>query len=137
MVVSKKIVNNRGIYGRSIFAFAIIIMGLVLEYLNIGNEFLGFESVGNWLIFVGFIMFAIIILNALNNKKRVVDERMEGIAYKASRITFLFIIISSFIIMVIDGIKPIEISYSMFMSHFMAILLLVYFISYKVIEKYF
>ncbi len=133
----KKQINKKQAIPRFILAFIILTTGIILNYLEIGNEFLGFQSVGNWLIFVGFIMFVIITLNIISNKKRIIDERMESIAYKASRITFISIILSAFTIMVIDAIKPITIPYSLFMSHSIAWIVLIYFISYKILERYF
>jgi hypothetical protein len=117
------------------FAVFLIIAGLILMYLKIGEEFLGFSSVGSWLIYVGFVMLAIIILQLISNKKRIVDERMEFIATKAARITFLALIIFAFLIMIIDGIKPITIPYSYFMSYLISGIVFIYFISYQVLLK--
>ncbi len=116
-------------------ATLLIISGIVLSYLKLGNEFLGFSSVGLWLIYVGFVMLAVISLQILSKKKRIVDERMEFIAAKASRITFMGIIIFAFIIMVIDGIKPIDFAYSYFMSYFICGIVLLYAISYKILLR--
>jgi uncharacterized membrane protein len=118
------------------FAVIIIFSGLILSYLNIDNNFLGFSSVGTWLIYVGFIMLAIITLQLKTNKKRIVDERMQGISTKAVWITFLAIIITSFIIMIIDGIKPITVPYAYFMSYFTCGIILLYAISYKILLRY-
>lgn len=123
-------------FARYVFAFLVVVTGLGLEYFNVGKEFLGFYSVGTWMIYVGFVMFAVITLQYFSNKKRVVDERMEKIGYKASRVTFLFIIFGAFIVMILDGIKKIEIEYSLFMANMMAWIVLVYFVSYKILEKY-
>lgn len=132
----KKRFGNKQMVWRYGFAFVLVLLGLVLQYYNIGKDFLGFESVGTWLIFVGFIMFVVITLQKISNKKRIVDERMEAIAYKASRATFIFIIFGAFAVMILDGINPITIRYSMFMSHMIAWIVLVYFISYKILEKF-
>jgi uncharacterized membrane protein len=128
--------NKTQIAWRYSFAIVVIIAGLLTLHYNIENEFLGFSSVGTWLIYVGFVMLAIITLQLISNKKRVVDERMQFIASKAGRITFLAIILSSFIIMIADGIKPITIPYSYFMSYFVCGIILVYVISYKMLLKY-
>jgi uncharacterized membrane protein len=129
--------SRKNTTARYIFAFVILAAGIILEALNIGDEFLGFESVGEWLIYVGFIMLVIITITLISKKKRIIDERMEKIAYQASRISFLAIIIGAFIIMIADGIKPIEISYSMFMAYLISGIVLVYLISYKIIEKFY
>jgi len=128
--------NKKQFVWRYGFALIVILSGLLLTYFNIGNEFLGFSSVGTWLLYVGFLMIAIVTLQTLSNKKRIIDERMEYIASKSGRITFLVIILTSFAIMIIDGIKPITISYSYFMSYFICGIVLVYLISYKILLRY-
>lgn len=128
-------IGSKKLIWRYIFAASIIILGIILSYFNIGNEFLGFSSVSLWLIYVGFIMIIVISLQALFKKKRVVDERMEFIASKASRITFVGIILFAFMIMILDGIKPIEFPYSYFMSYFICGVVLLYLISYKILLR--
>ena len=121
---------------RYILFILVIVAGIVLSQLGIGEEFLGFTSVGQWLIFVGFIGLTINILQEIRNKKKkIVDERMELINYKASRITFIALIVGAFIIMIIDGINPIEVPYSLFMSYLLAFLMFIYFIAYKIVER--
>jgi uncharacterized membrane protein len=117
------------------FAIIIILIGLILNYKNIGTGFLNFDSIGNWLIYVGFVMLTIVTLQFISDKKRIVDERMQLIGMKASRITYVAIILVAFITMVIDGIKTITIPYSRFMSTFVCGIVLIYFISYKILEK--
>ncbi len=119
------------------FASVVILVGVFLSYLNVGNEFLGFSSVGFWLIYVGIIMLAVTTIQLIFNKKRVVDERMQFVATKAARITFIGIILFAFIIMIADGIKPITLSYSYFMSYFICGIVLLYSISYKILLKYY
>lgn len=135
--MKKRLEKNRkkNLIWRYSFATLLIISGIVLSYLKLGNEFLGFSSVGLWLIYVGFVMLAIISLQILSKKKRIVDERMEFIAAKASRITFIGIILFAFIIMVIDGIKPLDFEYSYFMSYFICGIVLLYAISYKILLR--
>ncbi len=136
-MTSKKYFSKKQAYARYAFALGVLIFGIILNYLNIGENFLGFSSVGNWLIFVGFIMIAVITLTFLKNQKRIIDERMEKIAYQASRITFLFIILGAFVVMVWDGIQPIQIPYSTFMSQMVAWIMIVYIASYKILDKYY
>jgi hypothetical protein len=128
--------NKTQIAWRYGFALILIVAGLLTLHYDFGNEFLGFSSVGTWLIYVGFIMLAIITLQLISNKKRIVDERMQFIASKAGRITFLAIILVSFAVMITDGIKTITIPYSYFMSYFVCGIILVYVISYKILLKY-
>lgn len=123
-------------FARYIFAFAIILIGAILEVYSIRKEFFGFQSVGSWMIYIGFIMLAVITLQIIVNKKRIVDERMTWIAFKASRITFVLLIIGAFIVMIADGIKTITIPYHLFMGYAMSYMMLVYFIAYKILEKY-
>jgi hypothetical protein len=56
---------------------------------------------------------------------------MQFVATKAMRLTFLCLIITAFIIMVIDGIRPIVIPYYMFMSYLISGLLAVYYFHTK------
>lgn len=113
------------------FALAVLLLGLIFSFFHIGKEFLGFTSVGSWLVYVSFVMLVVITLQHFSNKKRIVDERMLFVASKASRLTFVAVIIFAFFIMVLDGIKALEISYSLFMSYFVCGMLIVYLVSYK------
>lgn len=117
------------------FAVVLILSGLILNFYNLGKEYLGFSSVGNWLIYVGFISLIITSLQFFSKKKRIVDERAEFIGMKASRVTYVGIILFAFIVMVLDGIKPINASYSYFMSYLICGIVLLYFISYKILER--
>ncbi len=127
--------NKKQAIPRYIFAFIIIIAGITFSYLKIGSDFLGFESVGYWLIYVGFIMLVVITLQFMTNKRRIVDERMEKIGYMASRVTFIVLIFAAFVIMIWDAINPITVPYSMFMAHLIAWMMLVYFVAYKILER--
>ena len=134
--MAKNNINKKNSVWRYGFAIILIITGTILSYLNIRNEFLGFSSVGSWLIYVGFIMLAIVTLQLMSNKKRIVDERMHFVATKAARITFIGIILFAFVIMVIDGIKPINIAYSYFMSYLICGIVLLYLVSYKILLRF-
>lgn len=134
-MVSKKAMTKKQLVWKYLFGFVLIVAGIVFESFGVGQNFLITWSLGTWLIYVGFLMFAIITLSYFNKKERIIDERMEKIAYKASRVTFVFVILGAFGIMIYDGINPIDYPYHMFMSHFIAWTVLVYFIAYKVIEK--
>lgn len=117
---------------RYTFAIIIIAAGILFQYLQIGNEFLGFPSLGIWLIWIGFVMLLVIVLNT---KKRKEDERTQMLALKASRMAFVSFIFGAFIIMIIDGINTISIPYSIFMSNLVACVVLIYFISYKILAR--
>jgi len=133
--MAQKNLNTKNVAWRYGFSIIVILAGLVLSYLSIGSAFLGFSSVGSWLIYVGFIMLAVITIQLISNKKRVVDERMQFVASKAGKITFTAIILFSFAVMILDGIKPISIPYSYFMSYLLCGIILVYFVSYKILLK--
>jgi len=128
--------NSREI-ARYTFAIFVILLGVFFEYLRLGDKFLEFESVGSWLIYIGIVMIAVITIQFFNNRKRVVDERAIFIANKSTRIVFLTIILFAFLIMILDGIHPITMPYHLFMSWLICGLLIVYFISYKIISRFY
>ncbi len=117
------------------FALLVIISGLTFAYLGVGKSFLGFTSVGTWMIYVGFVMLGVMTLQLFLKKKRIVDERMEFVAAKASRVTFMVIIMFAFILMVVDGLRPIAMPYSYLMSYFISGIVLVYFVSYRILLR--
>ena len=119
------------------FALIVIIAGIILSYFKLGQEFLGFTSVGSWLVYIGFVMLAVITIQFFSNRKRVVDERMLFIAGRATRVAFLSLVIFAFMIMILDGIKPITLPYHLFMSYLICGLMLVYFISYKILLRFY
>ncbi|MFA5333914.1 MAG: hypothetical protein WC376_05475 [Candidatus Nanoarchaeia archaeon] len=123
---------------KTAFGIILIIAGVLFQTFKIGdNYYLGFASVGTWLIYVGLVSIAVTVLQSLFKKERKVDERMHFIANKANKITFLATIILSFVAMLWDGISKITIDYSLFMGYFVCIILLVHVISYKIIlNKY-
>jgi len=120
------------------WAFVLILAGLILNHFNIGSpDFEIFGGVGNWLIYVGFVGLIIATVRLLTKKKqKKVDERMEFVTTKALRITFLFLLLAAFAIMILDGIKTITFPYHLSASYMICALLIVYFISYKILLKY-
>lgn len=119
------------------FGLIMILLGVIFQVTGIGNRaFLGFGTVSAYLIYVGFLSLIIITLKSFTKKKRLVDERMIAVANKANRIVFISIIFAGFAIMIIDGIKPINIAYSLFMSYLICGIILVYAISYKILLKF-
>ncbi len=124
----------------SIYAYIIemsfIIFGLIFNILDIGKKSVfGFSSIGNYLIYIGFIGIFITTITYTVRKKRVIDERMSLIALKAGKITFAFIVLFAFIIMIADAISPITIPYHMFMSYFICGIILTNLIIYKILLK--
>jgi hypothetical protein len=118
------------------FGAVLVLLGLVLNAFDLGkNYFFGYNSVGTYLIFCGFIMFILLLIKSFRKKKEPIDERMLFIASKATRLTFMFFITCIFAIMIVDGISPITMHYSQFMSHFVCVIILFYFVSYKILLK--
>jgi hypothetical protein len=68
-------------------------------------------------------------------KDKIVDERMQFVATKALRSTFLSVIVAAFAIIVVDGIYPITMPYHLFMSYLVAGMLAAYYISYHVLLR--
>ncbi len=81
-------------------------------------------------------MLIVVTLQLISSKKRIVDERSQFIGMKAARWTYVFIIVALFVTMIIDGIKPISTPYSQFMSMLICGITLVYFLSYKILERF-
>lgn len=122
------------------FAFALcwILFGLLLNHFNLGTKaFRTFNSLGTYFIYIGFVGLFIVGLTEVRRKEKLVDERMQFVATKAMKFTFTCFIASSFIIMVIDGVKPITIPYHLFMSYLVSGILVVYYTSYKLLLRYY
>ena len=127
--------NKKQAVWKYLFGIVIILAGLILNYKNMGMEFFAFSSVGNWMIYIGFVILGVITLQLIFSKKLRIDERIQIIEMKSTRITYLFTILAAFVIMIIDGIKPITISYQYFMSYLICGIVLVYFLTYKILER--
>lgn len=120
-----------------IFGIGIILAGLLFNYLGIGpNGLFSFSTVGNFVIYIGIISLVITSLQVITKKQRKTDERMMSAALQSGRITLVLIILAAFIIMIADGISPIKIRYSTFMSYFVMFVILSNLITYKLLMKY-
>lgn len=118
------------------WGFALLVIGILINYFKLGSpNFTILGGLGNWLIYVGFVGLLIAIIKTSNKKEKKVDERVEFIANKASKVTFVFLILGAFVLMIIDGIKTITVPYYLFMSYLISSMVLVYFIAYKIIER--
>lgn len=118
------------------FAIIMIVLGVILNFMKVGmNNNLGFGSVGNWMIFVG-CMAVVISLFRKFGRKRKVDERMLNVAYKSARVSFVLVIFFAFIVMVIDSLNPITVSYTTFMSNFIMGFVLSNLVVYKIMLRY-
>ena len=119
------------------FAILMIAFGLLLNHYGLGSpEFTIYGSIGNFLVFIGFLMLVLaLIMQMFRKKKKKVDERMEFVAAKASRYTMVFMILGAFAVMILDGIQPITMPYYLFVSYFVSAILLAYVISYHVLLR--
>jgi len=118
------------------FASALLVLGLALNYLKLGaHGFTVYGSVGTYLIYMGFMGLVVATLTDLWRKDRIVDERMQFVATKALRSTFLCLIAAAFVIMIVDGIFQITIPYHLFMSYFVAGILVAYYVSYQALLR--
>lgn len=120
--------NYKIIFGVGMMAF-----GIILEGLNVGREYLGFPSIGSWLIYVGVLSIILSIVQSFVKKEKKIDERMVHLANKANRITFLAVIILSFIVMVVDGIISITLPYGLFMSYFLCFIVFFHLAVYRIL----
>jgi hypothetical protein len=130
----KNQLKTKGIIKYS-FSLFVIILGLIFEYNSVGKGFLGFSSVGSWLIYIGFVMVVVITLQIFMNRNKIVDERMIFISNKAMRIVFIALVIFGFFIMVLDGINTITTPYHLFMAYLISFIMIIYFISYKILLR--
>jgi len=119
------------------FAAALIIIGLLFNHYGYGSEdFRIFGSVGNYLVYIGFIILLISAVRQIFvKKKKKTDERMEFVAAKATRITMLFIFAGAFAVILLDGIQKITLPYHLFISYSVCAILLVQLISYYVLLR--
>jgi hypothetical protein len=123
---------------KTVWVLALIAGGLLLNHFQVGEKpFAGFGSLGTYLIYIGFFGIFVIGLAELVRKKKVVDERMEFVAAKALRFSFLFVVAVSFIVILIDGIQPITLPYHLFASYLVCGMLLAYFVSYRILLRFY
>ena len=120
-------------------ALAWLSLGLLLNHFNMGSpDFQIYGSVGRFLVYIGFVGIIIATVRLLMPKKeRVVDERMEFIAAKSLRFTFLCFFILAFAIMIIDGISPITTPYHLFISYLVCLILVTYMLAYKILLRFY
>ncbi len=118
-------------------ALAWLALGLMLNHFNMGSvDFQIYGSVGTFFIYIGFVGIIIATVRLLVPKKeKVVDERMEFVAAKSLRFTFLCFFILAFIIIIIDGISSIKTPYHLFMSYLVCVILVIYIIAYKILLR--
>jgi hypothetical protein len=129
--------EKTGIVLRYAFSVAMIAGGLLVNHFNLGSpEFTVYGSFGTYLVFMGFLMAAFLTARTLFvKKKKVVDERMEFVASKAARVTFLALVVVAFAVIVVDGLVPIRLPYHLAASYLVCGLLIVYYASYQVLLR--
>ncbi len=136
MTISKKIITTKKSIAKFIFAGILIISGILLNYFNLGKvEFFSYNSVGSYLIFCGFIVLITSIMIIFTKKNKIYDERNEKISIRAMSWVWFFLFFGGFIIMIIDGISPINIRISEFISYSICALLLIYSVFYYIYSK--
>jgi len=119
-----------------LWAFGMILAGFLLNHFRIGmNEFVGYATVGTYLMYIGILGLVIIAIMPVINRNKIRDERMEFVAAKSLRITFLLIILGAFAVMVLDGIRPIAIPYSMFLAYAIMAVMLAHFVIYRLMLR--
>ena len=135
-MTSKKVVTKKGMIYRAIFIAILMVLGITLNLYNIGsNEFFGQSTVGNYLIYIGFVMILVTSISYFKKREKIIDERIEMLRYKAGTMTFMVFIFVAFAIIVLDGIQPITMRYSLFISYMVCAILVFYVIAYKVLER--
>jgi uncharacterized membrane protein len=135
-MTSKKVVTKKGMIYRVIFIAILMILGITLNLYNIGsNEFFGQSTVGNYLIYIGFVMILVTSISYFKKREKIIDERIEMLRYKAGTMTFMVFIFVAFAIIILDGIQPITMRYSLFISYMVCAILVFYVIAYKVLER--
>lgn len=119
------------------FGAALIVIGIILKLFGLGDkEFTGVGSVSNYLIYVGFLSLIAITISSFFKKKQVVDERMIAVSDKANRIVYLSIVIIGFAVIIIDGINPITMPYSISMSYLVCTIMLIRVVSYRILLRF-
>ncbi|MGV8141995.1 MAG: DUF2178 domain-containing protein [Candidatus Woesearchaeota archaeon] len=122
---------------KAIFATILIVAGIIINILVAPKEFFGYGSVGTYLIFCGMLILILALLRGSVLKPKKLDERMMSIAMRSNRVTFVIFVLSAFVLMIADGIKPITLPYHIFLSYFVCFIILCNFIVYKIMLKYY
>jgi len=134
-MTSKKVVTKKSMIFRIVFITVLIVSGALLNQFNIGtNELFGYSTVGNYLIFIGFVMVLVTTITYFTKREKIIDERMEMLRNKTMTLTFTVFIFAAFALIIWDGIWPITMRYSMFISYAVCTMLLFYVIAYKMLE---
>lgn len=79
-------------------------------------------------------MVLVTTITYFTKREKIIDERMEVLRNKTMTLTFTVFIFATFALIIWDGIWPITMRYSMFISYAVCTMLLFYGIAYKVLE---
>lgn len=120
------------------FGIGLIAIGVLFESFGLGYEsFSPFGSVGLFLIFIGFGVVLLATIQLIwKPRNKIVDERMEFVAAKAMRVTFVVLVITGFVLIIVDGIARITLPVHLLMSYIVCLLLVAYVIAYNILLKY-
>ena len=90
-MTSKKVVTKKSMIFRIVFITVLIVSGALLNQFNVGtNELFGYSTVGNYLIFIGFVMVLVTTITYFTKREKIIDERMEMLRNKTMTLTFTF-----------------------------------------------
>jgi uncharacterized membrane protein len=120
-----------------VFATVLLIAGILINIFFPHKEFFGYSSVGIYLVVCGMLVLTLALLRGFVLKPKSHDERMLLVSLKATRITFVIFVLSAFILMIVDGLKPITLPYSIFLSYFVCFIILCNVITYYILLKYY
>jgi uncharacterized membrane protein len=135
-MTSKKVVTKKSMIYRVVFIAVLMVVGIALNHYNVGtNELFGYSTVGNYLIYIGFVMILVTSLIYFTKREKIIDERIEMLRYKAGTLTFTVFIFVAFAIIILDGISPITMRYSLFISYAVCAILVFHVIAYKILER--
>lgn len=105
-----------------------LLSGIILELTGyLRNAAIGEFAFSSWLILTGIIVIIFSLKNYFYPREYVIDERMQTIINKASRLTFTTLIYICLALFIIGTIKPYQVNLAMFAS----ILLFYIIIAYK------
>ncbi|OIO64455.1 hypothetical protein COY28_04840 [Candidatus Woesearchaeota archaeon CG_4_10_14_0_2_um_filter_57_5] len=118
------------------FAFVFLVAGIATHLSGVGERpYLGFSSAGAWLIYIGMVSLVMTLLRGMRKRKRLVDERMELVAFKSARVALVGFMLLAFAIMVADGFIDFAVSYGMLMAELVCAVLIVYMVSYHALLR--
>jgi L-asparagine transporter-like permease len=120
---------------KGICSLILIVIGIILNVFIETKEF-GFKSVGSYLICIGILFLIILAFYRFLHKDNIIDERTYLIANKTGKLLYALFILSAFIIMIIDGINPINIPYYVMMTYFIMGSTIFGMIIYHIFSKY-